>query len=93
MTLMTKFKLILRVLFGSGALAIAELSHGFLVQNAQRHVLAEAELMMASAKSVRDYTSSDLAPLLNELPEHKIRFRPETVPAAGDAGGVKIRRP
>lgn len=83
MKLMSKFNLILLVLFGSGALAIAELSYGFLVRNARQHVLSEAELMMASAKSVRDYTSSDLAPLLNELPEHKLRFRPETVPAFG----------
>jgi len=80
---MSKFNLILLVLFGTGALAIAQLAYGFLVGNARRHVLADAELMMASAKSVRDYTSSDLTPLLNQLPEHKVRFRPETVPAFG----------
>jgi hypothetical protein len=36
--------------------------------------------MMANAKSVRDYTSSDLAPLLEENPQHKTRFLAETVP-------------
>ena len=83
MKLMSKFNLILLVLFGTGALAIAQFAYGFLVGNARRHVLADAELMMASAKSVREYTSSDLTPLLNQLPEHKLRFRPETVPAFG----------
>jgi len=39
--------------------------------------------MMASATSVRDYTSSDLRPLLDLNPEHKKRFLAETVPAFG----------
>ena len=39
--------------------------------------------MMASATSVRDYTSSDLRPLLELNPEHKKRFLAETVPAFG----------
>jgi methyl-accepting chemotaxis protein len=38
---------------------------------------------MASARSVRDYTSSDLAPLLEQNPQHKQRFLAETVPAFG----------
>jgi methyl-accepting chemotaxis protein len=39
--------------------------------------------MMASATSVRDYTSSDLGPLLELNPEHKKRFLAETVSAFG----------
>ena len=36
---------------------------------------------MASASSVRDYTASDLAPLLEQNPQHHEKFLPETVPA------------
>jgi protein-histidine pros-kinase len=39
--------------------------------------------MMASAKAVRDYTASDLAPLLEQNPQHKTKFLAETVPAFG----------
>jgi Protein of unknown function (DUF3365) len=32
---------------------------------------------------VREYTSSDMGPLLKQNPEHKTRFLAETVPAFG----------
>jgi protein-histidine pros-kinase len=83
MKLLAKFNLILLVLFGVGGLLIAYLSYSFLVGNARREVMADAELMMASAKSVRDYTSTDLAPLLEQNPRHKTHFLAETVPAFG----------
>jgi HAMP domain-containing protein len=83
MKLLTKFNLILLVLFGVGGLIISQVAHTFLVNNARREVLQEAGLMMASAKSVRDYTSSDLRPLLEHNPLHKKRFLAETVPAFG----------
>jgi HAMP domain-containing protein len=81
MKLLTKFNLILLVLFGVGGLIISQVTYSFLFDNARREVLQEAELMMASATSVRDYTSSDLRPLLEQNPLHKTRFLPETVPA------------
>jgi methyl-accepting chemotaxis protein len=83
MKLLTKFNLILLVLFGAGGLIISQVTYNFLINNARREVLREAELMMASAKAVRDYTASDLAPLLEQNPQHKTRFLPETVPAFG----------
>jgi methyl-accepting chemotaxis protein len=83
MKLLTKFNLILLVLFGTGGLIISQAISSFLIKNAQREVLQEAKLMMASAKSVRDYTSSDLAPLLEQNPQHKTKFLAETVPAFG----------
>jgi uncharacterized protein DUF3365 len=55
----------------------------FLISNAQREVLQEASLMMASAKSARDCTSSDLTRLFEQNPQHKTRFLAETVPAFG----------
>jgi methyl-accepting chemotaxis protein len=83
MKLLTKFNLILFLIFGADGLVIALVAYNFLVGNARREVLAQAELMMASAKSVRDYTSSDLSPLLEQNPRHKVRFLAETVPAYG----------
>jgi hypothetical protein len=65
MKLMAKFNLILLVLFGTSALVISQIAFSFLINNARRQVLQEAELMMASARAVRDYTSSNLAPLLS----------------------------
>jgi HAMP domain-containing protein len=73
----------LLVVFGTCGLIISQVSYTFLIDNARREVLQEAELMMASATSVRDYTSSDLKPLLEENPQHEKRFLPETVPAFG----------
>ena len=83
MKLLTKFNIILLVLFSAGGLILSQAIYSFLVRNAQREALQQAELMMASAKSVREYTSSDLAPLLEQNPQHKQRFLPETVPAFG----------
>ena len=81
MKLLTKFNLILLLLFAAGGLIISQVISSFLLRNARQEVLHEAELMMASAKSVRDYTTSNLDPLLEQNPEHKRRFLPETVPA------------
>lgn len=54
MKLLTKFNLILLVLFGTCGLIISQIAYAFLLKNARREVFQEAELMMASAKSVRD---------------------------------------
>jgi hypothetical protein len=81
MKLLTKFNLILLVVFGAGGLILSQVAYAALIANARREVLQEAELMMASARAVRDYTSSELAPLLEQNPEHKTRFLAETVPS------------
>ena len=83
MKLLAKFNLILLAVFLVGGVIIAELAYRFLVDNARGQVLQQAELMMASARAVRDYTSADLAPLLKTTPAHQERFLPETVPAFG----------
>jgi methyl-accepting chemotaxis protein len=83
MKLLTKFNLILLVVFGTGGLIISQAISSFLIGNAQREVLQQAQLMMASAMSVRDYTASDLKPLLEQNPQHKVKFLAETVPAFG----------
>jgi len=81
MKLLTKFNLVLIVFFGAGGLAIAHLAHQFLMQNARDQVLLQAELLMTSARSARDYTSEQIKPLLLKNPEHETDFLPQTVPA------------
>jgi len=81
MRLLTKFNLVLVVLFGISGFVIAHLAYQFLMRNAWTQVLQQAELMMASAKSTRDYTSEQVKPLLLKNPEHETTFLPQTVPA------------
>jgi len=81
MRLLTKFNLVLVVLFGVSGFVIAHLAYEFLIGNARAQVLQQAELMMASAKSTRDYTSEQVKPLLLKNPEHETTFLPQTVPA------------
>ncbi len=83
MKLLAKFNLILLVVFGSGGLLISHLAYSFLVGNAREQVLQEAQLMLASTKSVRDYISDDVSPLLQQNPRHRVRFLPETIPFHG----------
>jgi methyl-accepting chemotaxis protein len=83
MKLLAKFNLILIVIFATGGFLISQVSYSFLIGNARREVLQQAQLMMASAKSVRDYTATDLSPLLQQNPRHKVRFLSETIPFYG----------
>jgi HAMP domain-containing protein len=80
MKLLAKFNLILLVIFGAGGLLICQLAYSFLIRNARREVLDQAELMVASTRAVRDYTAEDLSPLLQQNPRHKVRFLAETIP-------------
>jgi HAMP domain-containing protein len=77
MKLLAKFNLILLAVSGVGGLIIAWFAYSFLINNARREVLDQAQLMVASAKAVRDYTADDLSPL---LPRHRVNFLVESVP-------------
>lgn len=83
MKLLAKFNLILLVIFGAGGFLISQLAYSFLISNARSEVLQQAQLMMASAGSVRDYTATDLSPLLEQVPSHRVHFLPETIPFYG----------
>jgi protein-histidine pros-kinase len=72
MKLLAKFNLILIVIFAAGGFLISQLAYSFLIGNARGEVLRQAQLMMASAKSVRDYTATDLSPLLQQNPRHRV---------------------
>ena len=80
MKLLLKFNLILVALFGAGSILIAYEAHEFLMRNARNQVIQQAELMIESARSIRQYTANELAPLLETLPTHQTRFLPETIP-------------
>jgi len=54
MKLMTRFNLILLLLFGLAGEVVAYIAHGFLNNSARRVVLQQAELMMANAQAVRE---------------------------------------
>jgi HAMP domain-containing protein len=81
MKLLTKFNLVLLLFFGASGMIIAHLAYQFLMRNARDQVVQQAELMMASARSTRDYTSEQIKPLLLKNPEHETNFLPQTVPA------------
>lgn len=81
MKILAKFNLIIILLFGAGLFLVSRLAYDFLMDNARSQVLKQAELMMASARSTRDYTSEELKPLLVTNQAHTRDFLPQTVPA------------
>jgi len=83
MKLLAKFNLIFLVVFGAGGLLISQVARSYLIGNASEVVQAQERLMMASARAVREYTSDEISPLLQENPRHRVRFIPETVPFYG----------
>ena len=83
MKLLAKFNLILVVIFLAGGVLIAQLAHSFLVDNAQREVEDQGRLMLSYAASVRDYIGTEVSPLLEQSPEEKVHFLPETIPFYG----------
>jgi protein-histidine pros-kinase len=80
MKLLSKFNLMLVALFGIGSVLIALAANQFLMRNARAQVVQQAELMIESARSTRQYTSDDLAPVLDAFSEHDNRFVPESIP-------------
>jgi HAMP domain-containing protein len=78
--LLAKFNLILVLLFGSGMLLISRLAYDFLKQNARAQVLQQAQLMVESARAMRDYTGEELEPLLLDSSEADTKFLPQIIP-------------
>ncbi len=83
MKLLLKFNLILIVLVAIGLMVVSFVARSFLVENAKAQVLQQAELMMESASSTRQYTTEELKPLLQQTASHRRTFLPQTVPAYG----------
>ena len=80
MKLLVKFNLLLIVVFGIGLALIAINARSFLLEDAKTTVLRQAELMAASSKATRDYTDEEISPILENTPEHKNEFLPQTIP-------------
>ena len=81
MKLLVKFNLIFLLVFGMGLEVAAALCYRFLQRGAQEEVLQQARLMMAAALSARDYTTSQIEPLLLDSEQQRETFLPQTVPA------------
>jgi protein-histidine pros-kinase len=79
MKLLVKFNLILVILFAIGILATAAVSRELLQRNAREEIFDEAKLLIDSALAVREYTSTNIAPLLET--QILYEFRPEMVSA------------
>jgi len=80
MKLLVKFNLLLILVFGLGLVLIAMNARSFLLDDAKKTVLNQAELMAASSKATRDYTEEEISPILEDTPEHKNDFLPQTIP-------------
>jgi HAMP domain-containing protein len=76
-----KFNLFLLIIFIVGTIVSGSLLFSVLEQAAENEVSNNAKLVVQTMNSVRDYTSSNIAPLLNPRLETDQAFIPETVPA------------
>ncbi|HLH35617.1 MAG TPA: DUF3365 domain-containing protein [Alloacidobacterium sp.] len=80
MKLLAKFNLLLIVVFGLGFTFIAIGARSFLMDDAKKEVLNQAELIAASASATREYTEEEISPLLENSPQHAKVFLPQTIP-------------
>jgi HAMP domain-containing protein len=80
MKLVVKFTLVFVIVFGIGFALAAYMAHGFLQKNATDEVIQNAQLMMETALSMRDYTTNEIKPLLIG-DKSQNTFHPQTVPA------------
>jgi protein-histidine pros-kinase len=78
--LLVKINLVLIVVFGLGFALIAKSAYDFLMGQAQQQVLAQAQLMGASASATKDYTDGEVSPVLEQTTQHSTNFLPQTVP-------------
>jgi HAMP domain-containing protein len=78
--LLTKFNLVLVVVFGLGIYLISHFAYNFLMDDAEQQVLQQAQLMAASATATKDYTDEEVSPVLEKTPQHDADFLPQTIP-------------
>jgi protein-histidine pros-kinase len=74
-----KFNLAMLAAFLVGLAIAAVLSWHIAHEDARRHVVQEAAIMMAEASAIRTYTATEIEPLLAD--QVKRRFLPHTVPS------------
>jgi len=78
MSLLVRVNIALVVVFAIGATITGLVCRSILTRDAEREIRSEAELMIDGALAVRDYTSSEIAPLLRE--QMQARFLPQSIP-------------
>lgn len=81
MGLRLKFNLILCLVTASGLALAGYFGDALLKKNAREQVLLSAQIMMESAIAVRNYTVSEVRPLLAAQQQAHEEFIPQTVPA------------
>jgi len=79
MKLIWKFNLVLFGIFALGFLVSGYVSYNALQANAREEILQNARLMMEAALSSRNYTTTQVKPLLET--QMKYTFLPQSVPA------------
>jgi HAMP domain-containing protein len=79
--LLTRFSLLFILAAGAGLAVAAYVTYNFLQQNARDEVIQQARLMMETARASRNYTSTQIKPLLEADQERDKTFLPQTVPA------------
>lgn len=80
MKLLTKFNLVLVLVFGLGIYLISHFAYKFLMDDARAQVLQQAQLMAASATATLKYTDEEVSPVLEKTPQHNADFLPQTIP-------------
>lgn len=78
MSLLVRINIALVVVFAVGATITGLLCRSILTRGAEREIRNEAELMVDSALAARDYTSTQIAPLLREQMQKE--FLPQSIP-------------
>jgi HAMP domain-containing protein len=79
MRLVVKFNLVLAAVFGVGLGTAAIASRALLQRGASEEVLQDARLLMESALAARNYTSTQIEPLVHAQLDKE--FLPQSVPA------------
>jgi HAMP domain-containing protein len=78
--LLTKFNMVLFLVFGLGMYLISHYAYNFLMDDARQQVLQQAQLMAASASATKDYTDEEVSPILEKTPQHNASFLAQTIP-------------
>jgi protein-histidine pros-kinase len=78
--LLTKFNLVLVLVFGLGIYLISHFAYNFLMDDARQQVLQQAQLMAASASATLKYTDEEVSPILEKTPQHSANFLAQTIP-------------
>lgn len=79
MKLLLKVNIVLVVVFLIALAASYTIAQHLLLQNARQEIREDARIMMESAKAVRTYTVSQIAPLLST--QMRYQFLPQSVPS------------